>query len=141
MTLDTFRHAARFLREHQIALRVFVLLSPPFMPTDAAVDWACRSLDLAADCGATATVVIPTRGGNGAMETLGSDFVRPRLPQLESTLEYGLTRTDMRVFADLWDIERFFDCECAPRRAERLRAMNREQGVPPSVICSCDARH
>ena len=49
MTLDAFRRAADFLAEHDIALRVFVLLSPPFMPADEALEWACRSLDLAAD--------------------------------------------------------------------------------------------
>ena len=40
-----------------------------------AVEWACRSIDLAAECGATACSVIPTRGGNGAMEALGDAFV------------------------------------------------------------------
>src|SRR5262245_33006167 len=80
MTLDSFRRAADFLGEHDIALRVFVLLSPPFMPPGEAVDWACRSLDFAVECGATATTVIPTRGGNGAMEALGDLFTPPRLP-------------------------------------------------------------
>ena len=83
MTLDAFRRAADFLHRHDIALRVFVLLSPPFMPAGEAVEWACRSIDLAAECGATACSVIPTRGGNGAMEALGDAFVPPRLPALE----------------------------------------------------------
>jgi hypothetical protein len=47
----------------------------------------------------------------------------------------------MRVFADLWDVGRFFDCGCSGDRASRLRAMNREQRVPPRVVCACDARH
>ena len=126
MTLDAFRRAADFLHRHDIALRVFVLLSPPFMPAGEAVEWACRSIDLAAECGATACSVIPTRGGNGAMEALGGEFVPPRLTDLESVIEYGLSRrrsfgpASMRVFADLWDIERFFSCECSPARAARL---------------------
>ena len=33
----------------------------------------------------------------------------------------------MRVFADLWDVERFFDCDCSPLRAARLGHMNRTQ--------------
>jgi archaeosine synthase beta-subunit len=79
MTVDAFRGAADFLREHDIALRVFVLLSPPFMPADVAIDWACRSIDLAQECGATACIVIPTRGGNGAMEAIAGAGGRDRV--------------------------------------------------------------
>jgi archaeosine synthase beta-subunit len=135
MTVDAFRGAADFLREHDIALRVFVLLSPPFMPADVAIDWACRSIDLAQECGATACIVIPTRGGNGAMEAIGAAFAPPRLPALEAVIEYGLTRIGGRVFADLWDIERFFDCDCSRQRAERLRTMSRDQIAPAPVTC------
>ena len=141
MTLDAFRRAAEFLHRHDIALRVFVLLSPPFMPAGDAVEWACRSIELAAECGATVCSVIPTRGGNGAMEALGDAFVPPRLTDLESVIEYGLSRRfgpAMRVFADLWDVERFFTCACSPARGTRLATMNREQRVPPAVVCeSC----
>ena len=159
MTLDAFRRAADFLHRHDIALRVFVLLSPPFMPAGEAVEWACRSIDLAAECGATACSVIPTRNGNGAMEAIGDAFTPPRLPALEQVVEYGLsafafgfgeTRRSqdgelrlgpaMRVFADLWDIERFFSCTCSPARAARLTQMNREQRLSDRVVCDCDAR-
>jgi archaeosine synthase beta-subunit len=156
MTLDAFRRAADFLHRHDITLRVFVLLSPPFMSAGEAVEWACRSIDLAAECGATACSVIPTRGGNGAMEALGDAFVPARLPELETVIEYGLRQrragplgpaerragpsgpaAQMRVFADLWDIERFFACHCSPVRAARLAAMNREQRVVDRVVCAC----
>jgi hypothetical protein len=43
------------------------------------------------------------------------------------------------VFADLWDIERFFDCGCSPARAARLRDMNRRQRPAPPVTCECSA--
>lgn len=146
MTLDSFRRAADFLRDHGVALRVFILLSPPFMPAGHAVEWACRSIDVAVECGATACTIIPTRGGNGAMEALGGEFAPPRLPGLEAAVEYGLAKRgsgaggagEMRVFADLWDVERFFDCGCAGPRAARLRVMNREQRVPERVACACD---
>jgi radical SAM enzyme (TIGR01210 family) len=144
MTLDGFRRAADFLHRHDIALRAFVLLSPPFMPAGGAVEWACRSIDLAAECGATACSVIPTRGGNGAMEALSGEFVPPRLTDLESVIEYGLSRragpASMRVFADLWDIERVYSCECSPARTARLATMNREQRVVDRVVCVCDSR-
>jgi hypothetical protein len=152
MTLDAFRRAADFLHTEDIALRVFVLLSPPFMPGGEAVEWACRSIDFAAECGATACSVIPTRGGNGAMEALGDAFVPARLPELETVIEYGLRQrragplgpagkpcgpAGMRVFADLWDVERFYSCDCSPRRTTRLARMNREQRIIDRVVCAC----
>jgi radical SAM enzyme (TIGR01210 family) len=152
MTIDAFRRAADFLHRHDIALRVFVLLGPPFMPVRETVEWACRSIDLAAECGATACSVIPTRAGNGAMEALGSAFVPPRIEDLESVIEYGLSRRAgpcglagpsapaMRVFADLWDIERFFTCTCSDARVSRLRAMNHAQRIAPSIVCACGSR-
>ena len=137
MTHDTFRTPADFQHPHDIAWRVFVLLGPPFVPTGDAVERACRSIDVAAECGATACSVIPTRGGNGAMEALGDAFVPPRLAALETVMEYGLSRRGLRVFADLWDVERFFSCDCSPARASRLATMNREQRVPERVACVC----
>lgn len=132
MTVETFQRAADFLGDHGIALRVFVLLRPPSLTEDEGVEWACRSIDVAAACGATACSVIPTRGGE-----------QPRVSSLERAIEYGIAARDassgMRVFADLWDIERFFDCACSPRRAERLREMNRTQRVEAPVECRCAA--
>jgi radical SAM enzyme (TIGR01210 family) len=148
MMLEGFHRAADFLHRHDVALRVFVLLSPPFIHGRHAVETACRSIDCAAACGATACSVIPTRGGNGAMEALGKSFTPPQLPELEAVIEYGLSRRvdpsgpAMRVFADLWDIERFFTCDCSPARAARLVKMNREQRVPGDrVTCPCDTGH
>jgi archaeosine synthase beta-subunit len=142
MTVESFRRAADFLGENDIDLRVFVLLSPPFMRASEAVEWACHSLDLAAACGATAATVIPTRGGNGTLEAIGDLFTAPRLPMLETTIEYGLSIGGMRVFGDLWNMERFFDCDCSRQRAARLRMMNREQRVMEPVTCACiEATH
>ncbi len=139
MTVESFRVAAAALAAHDIDLRVFILLNPPFLAADAAIEWACRSIDVAADCGASVCSVIPTRGGNGAMEALGDQVETPRLRALETVVEYGLSRGGPRVFADLWDVERFFDCACSPNRADRLRAMNRGQREVPAVACACDA--
>jgi uncharacterized Fe-S cluster-containing MiaB family protein len=141
MTLDAFRRAAEFLLRHDIALRVFILLNPPFMRAADAVEWACRSIDLAIECGATACSIIPTRSGNGAMETLGDQYQPPRLSALESVIEYGLSRRGPRVFADLWDVDRFFSCECSPSRAARLAMMNRDQRPGDRVTCACDTGH
>lgn len=135
MTLASFARAAAFLERHGIALRVFVLLRPPFLGEEDGVVWACRSLDLAAAHGAAVTVVIPTRGGNGALEALGAAFAQPRLSSLERAIEYGLSRRQGVVLADEWDLERFFTCACAPQRAVRLRQMNRTQQIGAPVVC------
>ena len=135
MTVESFRRAAGFLVEHDVDLRVFVLLNPPSLKGDEAIEWACRSIDLAVECGATVCSVIPTRNGNGAMEALGDAVERPRLSALERVVEYGLSLGRLRVFADLWDIDRFYDCECSSARRERLRQMNQTQAFPSLVSC------
>jgi uncharacterized Fe-S cluster-containing MiaB family protein len=142
MTLESFGRAAAFLGQHQIALRVFVLLDPPFVPQTEAAEWALTSVRTAAAHGATVCAVIPTRGGNGALEALPYE-ARPRLglrdleQVIERSLADGRGRSPMRVFADLWDLERLFDCSCSPARAARLAVMNREQRVPEAVMCAC----
>ncbi len=140
MTVESFGSAATFLANHGVSLRVFILLNPPFLPTHDAVEWACRSIDFANECEASACSVIPTRSGNGAMEAIGDNGELAKLPALEAVVEYGLSSRRSRVFADLWEVEHFFDCSCSPRRAERLRHMNRAQQSAPRVECACDAR-
>jgi archaeosine synthase beta-subunit len=139
MTLESFRRAAAFLAENDVDLRVFLLLNAPFLRGPEAVEWGCRSIDLATECGATACSVIPTRSGNGAMEALGDEIEPPRLPTLERVIEYGVSLQRLRVFADLWDIERFFDCRCSPARTARLTQMNRTQRVTATIACDCAA--
>jgi archaeosine synthase beta-subunit len=131
LTLDQFAAAAEKLRRHSIDLRVFILVKPPFMDEGEALHWAKRSIDLAFDCGATAVSLIPTRGGNGAMDELAvhRDFNPSRLKTLEAALEYGLSLDRGRVFADLWNVART-TCPCGAcgsRRISRLQTMNRTQ--------------
>lgn len=140
MTLDQFTRAAEFLRRHDIALRAFILLQPPFLPEPAeALAWAHRSVQFAFDCGASVAVLIPTRGGTPALEALaaGGEFAPPKLAALEAALEQGLAGRRGRVFADLWDLERFAECpHCFPARASRLREMNLSQATRPPVVCA-----
>ena len=133
MTLEQFSGAANFLRGHGIGLRVFILVQPPLMPACEALLWAERSLDFAMELGATAATLIPTRGGNGAMEALS--FVPPPLATLESAMEYGLRLRAGRVFADLWGVREVCP-ECTAPRIARLRQMNLRQVVMERVSCS-----
>ncbi len=138
MTLDQFRTAADRLRENDVDLRVFILVKPPFMREEEAMEWAARSLDFAFDCGATAATLIPTRGGNGAMEELAAsgDFAPPSLAIVEDAADYGVGLEHGRVFVDLWDERRRPGCEpCHASRVTRLDAMNLRQKVLPRVVC------
>jgi archaeosine synthase beta-subunit len=117
MTLDDFARAAATLRECGAALRVFVLVKPPFLDEAEVAEWAVRSAEFAFDCGATVVSLIPTRAGNGALEALG--FVPPRPEMLEAALIECLRLGRGRVFADVWD--------APPEQAARLREMNLRQ--------------
>lgn len=140
MTLEQFRHAAARLREAGIALRVFILVRPPWLSEAEGLEWAQRSLAFAFDCGATACALIPTRAGNGAMEALAArgEWAPPMLSTLEAALDYGLGLRAGRVLVDLWDIERFASCPgCAETRTARLRGINLSQ--KPSTPIDCTA--
>jgi hypothetical protein len=139
MTLAQFQAAAQFLAKHEMALRAFVLVQPPFQPPGEAVDWALRSADFAFNCGANAVTLIPTRFGNGAMEALAAagEFSPPTLATLEDALDAALSCASGRVFVDLWNLEQFATCaSCLPHRRERLEAMNRCQRVQSRVRCT-----
>lgn len=139
MTLEQFGRAADFLRRNSIALRSFTMLQPPFLSDPAqALLWSERTLNFAFDCGASVAVIIPTRGGAEAMDALArtGQFVPPALATLETAMEQGCGLRRGRVFADLWDLERFSTCpQCFPARAERIQAMNHCQSVPPRITC------
>ncbi len=141
MTLDQFSRAADFLREHRMDLRVFLLVHPPFVAPVEAGEWVRRSIDYSFESGASVVSLIPTRGGNGAMDALiaSGEFVEPRLADLEQAVEYGIKIQRGRVFADLWDLDRFSNCEvCFERRRARLDQMNRLQSIEPVIPCdSC----
>ncbi|MBI3417864.1 MAG: radical SAM protein [Verrucomicrobia bacterium] len=139
MTLQQFSHAAKFLRANRIALRVFVLVKPPFLDEAEALDWARRSIDFAFDCGASVVSLIPTRFGNGALEALAAlgEFSPPKLAALEAALAYGIDLRRGRVFADTWDLEKFSDCpRCFAPREARLREMNLRQIKLPPIVCT-----
>lgn len=140
MTAADFARAAEFVCDNEIAVRAFILLKPPFLSEPEGLHWAIRSLEFAFAHGAGCCTVIPTRAGNGIMEQLQQqgDFAPPALSSLEEALEEGLKLRRGRVFVDLWDVEKLFDCpDCGPRRAERLRRMNLSQQILPPVDCHC----
>lgn len=143
MTLEQFAEAAHFLQSNKIDPRVFILVQPPFINATEAVYWVERSLEFAFDCGATVVTLIPTRGGNGAMEALAADgeFIPPNLRAMESAMDYGIRLGRGRIFADLWDIRPESEKACCfDARVNRLRTMNMSQRIPDAVHCErCEA--
>ena len=139
VTLEEFQAAASLLTKNKIDLRSFVLLQPPFIPERESVEWAKRSVEFSRRCGASVTCVIPTRTGNGALDTLAKagQFTEPTLDQLEAVMDASIGNSDHRVFADLWDLERFSRCpKCFESRKLRLSEQNDTQRVLKTVACS-----
>jgi radical SAM enzyme (TIGR01210 family) len=139
-TLEEFAAAARALRDRGVALRVFLLVSPPFIPAPQQDAWLLRSVDAAFACGASVVSLVPTRPGNGAIDALaaGGSFRAPDLDDIECSFALALGHASGRgrVFVDIWGLERFAHCpECITARRDRLHAMNLDQMVLPDHPC------
>mgnify|MGYP004119490059 FL=1 len=103
------------------------------------VEWAIRSMEYAFSVGVQCCSLIPTRPGNGALEQLHTTglFDPPTLASMETVLEAGIRMARGRVFMDLWDVERFYECgRCGPSRRERMHRMNLSQKTAPRVHCN-----
>ena len=134
-TLAEFKDASDALARRRVALRVFLLIAPPFIASSEQDEWLLRSLDAAFVCGASVVSLVPTRPGNGTLEALASSgsFHAPSLYDIERSFALALHHAQGRgrVFVDLWDIDRFAeeqDNVAARRRV--LESMNLDQRVP-----------
>jgi hypothetical protein len=152
ITLERFARAAADLRRREVALRVFLLISPPFIPADEQDAWLLRSIAFAFDCGASVVSLVPTRPGNGALEALSDEgqFRAPTIEDIERSFAAALVHVSHawrasggRVFVDLWDLQRFANPAAGESdftaRRERLRLMNLEQRVMPGIRCATGA--
>jgi archaeosine synthase beta-subunit len=139
LSLTRFAQAAGFLADHAIALRVFVLLNPPYVPAQETVQWTVRAVEYAVRCGAAVVAIIPVRSGNGEMERLQAlgHFTPPTLSALEDALDRCLKFAPAVVAADLWDAQRLATCpECSSTRIERLARLNLTGRAEPRIACS-----
>lgn len=145
-TFERFAEAARRLTDRGVALRVFLLISPPFIPSREQDAWLRRSIDAALACQASVISLVPTRGGNGAIDALAEagEFHAPTLDDIERSVAVALqhARGQGRVFVDLWDLERFAQCQpCFAARRDRLHRMNLEQRILPLPSCAASHHH
>jgi radical SAM enzyme (TIGR01210 family) len=140
MTLEDFKNSINYLSQNRIRSRAFILLRPPFLKESEGIFWAKRSIDFAFKIGVECCAIIPVRAGNGAMDLLmeKGDFSLPDIHSLELVLEYGIGLNAGRVFADIWDLYLFSNCEkCIKHRINRLTTMNLNQRIVNRVTCSC----
>lgn len=141
ITRENYRKASEFLAGNGIDMRAFVLLNPPFLKNERKnIEWCLKTVEFAFDCGASACTIIPTRDGNGIMEKLREEgeYVPPKLSALEEVFDRALEINRGRVFVDLWDLEKFSECDtCFKSRKERLQGMNLRQEILTSVKCGC----
>ena len=74
---------------HDIRVRTFILLRPPFLSEEQGVEWAERSLRFAFDVGVACCAVIPTRAGNGMLDQLVTQglFQSPTMRSMERALD------------------------------------------------------
>ncbi len=109
-------------------------------------DWLIRSIETAFSCGASVVSLIPSRAGNGAMESLAAagEFREPSSTTSSAASQSASPpdRSRGRVFADLWDLKRFATCSaCFDARRARLDAMNLEQVVSAAVSACAACGH
>jgi radical SAM enzyme (TIGR01210 family) len=153
MSLEQFEQAVEFLRDQSIFVRAFVLLQPLGTPRGESVDWAVRSSLQAIDWGVHRVCVIPTRSGNGFVESLVGrlGWEPPEAWQLEQALARLLDKANEKLkqnssrgiyTVDLWDWElmRGTCPRCSQFRLERLQQMNYSQSIKDTKLdieCSC----
>lgn len=138
MTLPQYRATVEDLVAHDVRVRTFILVKPPFLNEQEGVFWAMESMRFAFKCGVECCSMVPVRGGNGLMDRLqqDGDFTPPTVASLEQVLVAGLEMGGGRVFMDLWDSDQFLAPECCKQqRLSRLMEMNQTQQVQPEVQC------
>ncbi|MEE2778138.1 MAG: Fe-S oxidoreductase [Acidobacteriota bacterium] len=142
-TVRDFERCAETLAHDAIDLRIFALIGTPYVAPEAQLQSAVATVAAASAMGARHVALVPTRGGNGALERLGAAFQPPDLDQIEDCFDACLAlSTDAVVTVDLWDLELHASCEsCLGQRRKRLAAMNLDGVVRPRHACSeCASR-
>ncbi len=145
ITTNDFKQAVLYLNEHNIDVRAFVLLNPPYL-TDAVENilWTHKTVQFAFECGVSRCAIIPVRPGNGVMEFLWKNnfYTPPTLSMLEEAFEKGLSMQQGQVFVDTWDIGFLSKCDlCFESRKKRLGNMNLSQKILPAIQCTCKTNY
>ena len=145
LTPEDFRNATKFLNQHNIDVRAFVLLNAPYIThSQESIEWTLRSIQFAFESGVDRCSVIPVRPGNGVMDVLWKEgnYMPPSLNMLEEVFEKALLSKQRQVFVDTWEIGFLSKCSvCFDARKKRLEQMNLEQKILPGIACSCNTNY
>ena len=137
-SLNDYKRACDFLGSNNIAHRAFIMVQPPFIHPEDALELCIKTVEFAFDQDASCASLIPSRATTGAMHSLQrtGDFAQPSLAMLEQCFSNALELNRGRVFVDLWDLEMFSHCKtCFNLRRNRLNDMNNSQRVIPKPEC------
>ncbi|HBE67802.1 MAG TPA: radical SAM protein [Planctomycetaceae bacterium] len=138
MSLNDFRIACDWLLARDIDVRVFVLLQPPGLDGNSAIDWCLESIRVAEKSGARQVSVIPVRRGNGAIDKLQQNglFKQPTARSLEVVMQ-NVDAFRCIVTADLWDWQHIRGtCDaCSQARKHLLEKTNLTQSPPQLKDC------
>lgn len=141
LTPEDFKQAALFLRKHNIDVRAFILLNPPYLTDEQEnIKWVLNTVKFAFESGTQCCSIIATRPGNGIMDVLKEQghYTSPSLDALEEVFETAFLLKQGRVFVDTWDIGFLSKCPlCFEARKQRLEAMNLDQQLRQPIACSC----
>lgn len=145
LSSEDFKKAASFLSSHEIDIRAFILLNPPFLTDEQEnIQWTLKTVQFAFDCGVGTCSIIPTRAGNGIMEVLAHQgkYIPPSINALEDVFEKALELRQGRVFVDSWDIDFMSTCSyCFKARKLRLEQMNITQKYQQRIACTYPPIH
>jgi archaeosine synthase beta-subunit len=138
LTVADLERAVAWLHAHQLLIRAFILLKPPFLPGEAALEWTCHTVCWAVNHGIHTIVLIPTRSGNGIMERLQQSkrFAPPTPAGIEAAAAYLFAQTVPVRLIDTWDLPRFYSCpDCARLQQQRFTRINQTQTWESFIPC------
>lgn len=145
MSPSDYASSSQWLAQEGIDIRAFVLLQPPGVPTEEAIDSLVETVEFAWQTGVRHVSLIPTRRGNPWLDKLIEDglYGLPNLASLEISVKICMERfADLVVVADTWDWSAIGgQCEdCSAIRRDRMERVNLGQCWLPlekEMACRC----
>jgi len=159
MTCEQFESACEFMRRHGIAIRAFVLLQPPGISPESAVDACVQACIAAWSWGVETCSIIPTRPGRGWLQSQQEQrlWQPPNAAQMEMAIDAAIdwlkdhrSRSSLTagerqpvVLSDLWDWEGVVGtCDaCREARRNRLHAIHLQQSPIAPWNCPTCIHH
>ena len=143
MTLGSVRRAGRFLTDHGIALRTFIMVQPPFVSPERAVPAACETARFAHACGARTVTLIRAHATPGAMQWLAHHgyWAPPDPWAVYDAARTLIAESSALTLVDRWSLDRDPSCAaCTPALDAAFDALNTRQDLP-AVTCACRAEY